>query len=117
MHLFLINHGPELVSLWTNSDKGINDTSSEDYLIFCVNWIAIGQETVNATNLIPATVIQPLPNIETNPQLYCADSWSFWLTYLGPIVLLRCLPKKYYDHYLKLISIIKCLLELNNTTC
>lgn len=115
MHLFIINHGPELVSLWTNSYPGISDTGSKDYLIPCADWIAIGQETTDATYLLPAAFIRPLPNIESNPRLYCAESWSFWLVHVGPVVLRGRLPKKYYDHYLELVSIIKCLLELNNT--
>lgn len=78
--------------------------------------MAIGKETADATYLLPSAFIRPLPNIATSPSLYCAESWSFWIVYIGPIVLRGRLLKKYYDHYLELVSIIKCLLELNNTT-
>ncbi|CAE6429791.1 unnamed protein product [Rhizoctonia solani] len=48
--------------------------------------------------------------------LYTAESWSFWLVYIGPVVLRGRLPQKYYDHYLELVCILKCLLNLENTT-
>jgi hypothetical protein len=115
MHLFLINHGPNLVSLWTNSFSGILDPGSCDYLISPADWTQIGLETEAATKLIPASFTRPLPNIRTNWSLYCAESWSFWLIYIGPIVLRGRLSQKYYDHYLELVSILKCLLELTNT--
>ncbi|KAB5589425.1 hypothetical protein CTheo_7136 [Ceratobasidium theobromae] len=82
MHLFLISHGPGLVSLWTYSYSGISGPGSGDYLISTADWAQIGHETEE----------------------------------IGPIVLRGRLPGKYYDHYLKLVSILKCLLELSNTT-
>jgi hypothetical protein len=116
LHLFLLNHGPGLVSLWINSCRGISDSGSEEYLISNSDWVAIGQETEEATKLIPAAFIRPLPNIQTSWRLYCGESWSFWLTYVGPIVLRGRLRQKYYDHYMQLVNILKCLLELSNTT-
>lgn len=115
MHLFLLNHGPDLVSLWSNSYSGIDGSGAENYLLSPSVWAEIGRETEAATKLIPAAFIRPLPNIQTCWRLYCAESWSFWLVHVGPIVLRGRLAQKYYDHYLELVSILKCLLELENT--
>jgi hypothetical protein len=41
MHLFLINHGPELVALWTNKYKGISDEGMGNYFISQADWVAI----------------------------------------------------------------------------
>lgn len=115
MHLFLLNHGPELVSLWTNSCYGITDSGSENYLISPADWIQIGLETENATRLIPSAFIRPLPNIKTGQSLHIAESWSFWFIHIAPVVLRGRLAKKYYDHFLELVNILRCLLELTNT--
>ncbi|KAG9096884.1 hypothetical protein FRC06_008227 [Ceratobasidium sp. 370] len=115
LHLFLLNHLPELVSLWTNTLPGISDSGCENYLISAPDWAAIGRETEAATNFLPSAFIRPLPNIQTSRHLFCGESWSFWLIYIGPIVLRGCLAKKYYDHFLELVSIVKCVLELSNT--
>ncbi|KAF8749189.1 hypothetical protein RHS01_10234 [Rhizoctonia solani] len=75
-----------------------------------------GTKTVGATNLIPAKFIRPFPNIESSRHLYTSELWSFWLIYIGPVVLRGRLPQKYYSHYLKFVQILKCLLQLENTT-
>ncbi|KAG8692847.1 hypothetical protein FRC08_009492 [Ceratobasidium sp. 394] len=116
LHLFLLNHGPNLVSLWSGSYSRISDSGCENYLISRADWIAIGRETEASTNLLPSVFIRPLPNIQSSTHLYCGESWSFWLIYIGPIVLRGRLGQKYYDHYLELISILKCLLLFYNST-
>ncbi|CCO34038.1 hypothetical protein BN14_08130 [Rhizoctonia solani AG-1 IB] len=116
MHLFLLNHGPALFSLWTNTHSGISDAGHEQYLISHADLVLIGTETVGATYLIPAKFIRPFPNIESSRHLYNAELWSFWLIYIGPVVLCGRLSQKYYKHYLKFVQILKCLLQLENTT-
>ncbi|QRV77209.1 Transposase family tnp2 [Ceratobasidium sp. AG-Ba] len=116
LHLFLLNHGPNLVDLWTGSYKNINDAGCEDYLISKRDWAAIGRETEAANQWLPTAFTRKLPNIQTSPNLYCGESWSFWLIYVGPIVLYGRLPDKYYRHYMEYVNILKCLLEFENTT-
>lgn len=116
MHLFLLNHGPELVALWTNTYKGVSDEGTGNYFISKPDWVQIGLETESATHLIPAALIRPLPNIQTGRHLHYAEAWSFWFIYVGPIVLRGRLAKQYYKHFLELVSILKCLLQLSNTT-
>ncbi|KAG8732066.1 hypothetical protein FRC10_001260, partial [Ceratobasidium sp. 414] len=116
LHLFLLNHVPDLLTLWIGGNPGIPDAGCENYLISREDWAAIGKETEAATNLLPTAFIRPLPNIQTRQRVFCGESWSFWTLYVGPIVLRGRLPKKYYDHFLGLVSIIKCLLEFENST-
>ncbi|CEL62283.1 hypothetical protein RSOLAG1IB_10347 [Rhizoctonia solani AG-1 IB] len=110
MHLFLLNHGPDLISIWI----GTHSAGLEAILLHA-DWVKIGAETEAATYLLPAAFIRPLPNIETGWSLYTAESWSFWLVYVGPVVLHGRLPGEYYEHYLQLVSILKRLLDLENT--
>ncbi|CAE7185763.1 unnamed protein product [Rhizoctonia solani] len=112
MHLFLLNHGPDLISIWIGTHTGVPGRAR---LISLANWGLIGTETAESTYLLPASYIRPLPNIATSWGLYTAESWSFWIIYIGPVVLRGRLAQKYYDHYLELVSILKCLLSLKNT--
>ncbi|CAE6402042.1 unnamed protein product, partial [Rhizoctonia solani] len=116
MHLFLLNHGKGLVQLWIGEYPGISDAGTGKYLISRAVLTVIGTETEGATYLLPAKFVRPMPNIATGMHLYTAESWSFWLIYIGPVVLRGRLPRKYYDHYLQLVRILKCLLNLENTT-
>ncbi|KAF8595543.1 hypothetical protein BDV93DRAFT_456630, partial [Ceratobasidium sp. AG-I] len=102
--------------LWAGTFAGIDDSGSEDYLLSNADWAAIGKETEAATYALPAKFVRLIPNIQTNWSKFCGDTWSFWLIYIGPVVLRGRLPQKYYDHYLELVSILKCLLMLENTT-
>ncbi|KAB5587951.1 Transposase family Tnp2 protein [Ceratobasidium theobromae] len=113
LHLFLLNHRPELVELWAGT-KGPNNTS--DYILTSQAWATIGHETEETSKTIPAAFVRPLPNIATCWASYCGESWCFWLVYIGPIVLRGRLLEKYYNHYMELVKIIKCLLLVTNTT-
>ncbi|KAG9086084.1 hypothetical protein FRC06_003284 [Ceratobasidium sp. 370] len=115
LHLFLLNHGLNLAALWTNSYSGISNTGSENYLISRTDWVALGRGTGAATDLLPSAFVRPLPDIRSTRRLYCGGSWSLWLIYIGPIVLRGWLATKYYNHYLELVTILKCLLEVNNS--
>ncbi|QRW20459.1 Transposase family tnp2 [Rhizoctonia solani] len=57
LHLFLLNHGRELISLWTGSCHGIDDSGNKDYLISADDWAAIGLETKEASKTLPAAFI------------------------------------------------------------
>ncbi|KAJ1301859.1 hypothetical protein OPQ81_009086 [Rhizoctonia solani] len=117
MHLFLLNHGPDLVSLWTGTYKGLgDDPGSGTFLIAFADWCEVGRKTKEVTKTVAASFIRPFPNIQTHIHLFIAEHWAFWLIYIGPVVLRGRLPKKYYDHYMELVEILKCLLLLNNTT-
>ncbi|KAG9127551.1 hypothetical protein FRC07_012429 [Ceratobasidium sp. 392] len=116
LHLFLLNHVPDLITLWIGGHPLIPDAGCEHYLISKVDWVAIGRETEAATNLVPSLFCRRLPNIRTEWRLFCGESWSFWVLYIGPIVLRNRLPKKYYDHFLELVAVIKCLTQYENIT-
>ena len=115
LHLFLLNHGPNLVRLWAGSYAGIDDSGCEDYMLSKADWVAIGRETEATTKSLLAKFVRPIPNIQTSWSKFCGETWSFWLIYIGPIVLRGRLPQKYYDHYLELVQILRCLLMLVNT--
>ncbi|KAF8700610.1 hypothetical protein RHS03_06610, partial [Rhizoctonia solani] len=117
MHLFLLNYGLDLVSLQTGMYKGLGmDAGMGTFILPFLEWCKVGHEAEAATKTIAAPIIQPFPNIQTHIKCYISEHWAFWLIYIGPVVLQGWLPKKYYNHYLELVNIMKCLLSINNTT-
>ncbi|QRV90366.1 Transposase family tnp2 [Ceratobasidium sp. AG-Ba] len=116
LHLFLLNHIPDLITLWIGKHPSVRTAGCEDYLISTEDWEAIGLETEAATKHIPSYFTRKLPNIQSEWRLFCGESWSFWVLYIGPIVLRERLPKRYYKHFMELVSIIKCLIQFENTT-
>ncbi|QRV98449.1 Transposase family tnp2 [Ceratobasidium sp. AG-Ba] len=116
LHLFLLNHIPDLITIWIGKHPSVPTAGCKDYLISQEDWEAIGLETEVATKNIPSYFSRKLPNIQSEWRLFCGESWSFWVLYIGPIVLRERLPKKYYKHFMELVSIIKCLIQFENTT-
>ncbi|QRW09568.1 Transposase family tnp2 [Ceratobasidium sp. AG-Ba] len=116
LHLFLLNHIPDLITLWIGKHPTVKTAGCEDYLISTADWEAIGRETEAATKHIPSFFTRKLRNIQSEWRLYCGESWSFWVLYIGPVVLRERLPRKYYKHFMELVSIIKCLIQFENTT-
>ena len=115
MHLFLLNHGPNLISLWTNCYNGISGPGTEDYLISAADWTEIGTKTFAASVTLPQAFTRPLPNFSTDRRFFNAESWAFWLQYVGQVVLCGRLADKYYEHYLEFVHILKTLLALSST--
>ncbi|QRV77824.1 hypothetical protein RhiJN_05839 [Ceratobasidium sp. AG-Ba] len=116
LHLFLLNHLKNLVALWSGNDATVPDDGCKNYCISSADWEAIGRESEAATASIPSYFMRPLGNIKTQPWLYCGESWVFWLLYIGLIVLRNRLASKYYKHFMELVSIVKCLIQFENST-
>ncbi|QRV91989.1 Transposase family tnp2 [Ceratobasidium sp. AG-Ba] len=54
LHLFLLNHIPDLITLWIGKHSTVKTAGCEDYLISTADWEAIGRETEAATKHIPS---------------------------------------------------------------
>ncbi|KAL5634296.1 hypothetical protein ACGC1H_006190 [Rhizoctonia solani] len=116
LHLFLLNHGKALFSLWSGKLEGLEGLEGPlDFVLPVNDLIAIGNETEGSTRLFPAQFTRAMPNIYTSTAAFCGETWCTWLVYIGPAVMRGRLPKKYYDHYLELVDILKCLLLVTNT--
>ena len=86
MHLFFENVIPNLILLWTGQFKGL-DEGSESYEFRGTIWDAIGTATAYCGTFIPAAFGQHPPNVATDKSACTADSWSFWIQYIGPVLL------------------------------
>jgi hypothetical protein len=106
MHLLLENVVQNLIKLWTGKFPGI--PAGQDFEIAEDVWKAVGVETAEATQDIPAAFVRVLGNIENNSAVFTAESWCFWFMYLAPILLKNCFPhQKYYNYMVRLVDIMK----------
>ncbi|KAF7334087.1 hypothetical protein MVEN_02314400 [Mycena venus] len=110
MHLIPENVVKNLITLWTDDFKGIED-GNEDYKLQPGAVEAIGAACVAAGDTTPAAFGARVPNIATQLHYFTAESYTLFTTLLGPVVLRnRFLKPKYFMHFLDLVSIFNdCL--------
>ena len=112
MHLIWENLLPNLILLWTGKFKGL-DEGRESYHLGVGVWEAIGEATKASGSTIPAAYATTRPlNIADDATGSTADSWSFWVLYLGPVLLKGCFSKYvYYKHFVRLIKLLRICLQ------
>ncbi|PIL29487.1 hypothetical protein GSI_08429 [Ganoderma sinense ZZ0214-1] len=110
MHLLWENVVKNLMQLWTGQYKGL-DTGSEEYEILPTIWEAIGEASENSGDTIPGQFGPRPPNVATDKMSWTADTCSFWIQYVGPVLLSnRFTRRKYYTHFIALVRLLrKCL--------
>ncbi|TFK62275.1 hypothetical protein BDN72DRAFT_751543, partial [Pluteus cervinus] len=86
MHLIFENVVKNLVLLWTGNYKDL-DAGKGNYHLSKNVWEAIGAATANSGSTIPSAFGARPPNIADDKQSGTADTWSFWMLYLGPVLL------------------------------
>ena len=115
MHLFFENICPTLFDQWSQSHKfKLVAPVDPGFQIAPHIWDQIGHETAKAFKTIPSVFVGAMPDITTSK--YKVEYWSFWIQYLGPILLHHHFPNaKYYWHYCDLVGIIKQCLQFTIT--
>lgn len=110
VHMFFENLFPNMVMMWKGTYRGLN-SGAQKYIIVDSNWEKIGAETAACVSHIPSEFVRVLQNIHTDQSNFTAESWSFWMINIAPIVLKGRFPdEKFYDHFMELVEITKkCL--------
>jgi hypothetical protein len=104
-----------LICLWTSNFKAL-DQGVESYEFLKSVWEAIGKATANAGSTIPSSYGCHIPDIAKDHSYYLADMWSFWMTYLGPVLLRRRFQRpKYYAHFIHLVHLLNICLQFEIT--
>ncbi|KAG8909208.1 hypothetical protein FRC03_000179 [Tulasnella sp. 419] len=114
MHLMFENNVPNLMKIWMGTYKNL-DEDKGSYVIESGIWETIGKEMVASNKTIPAAFNRSMPNITTNMSDFTAESWSWWICYLAPILLRGRLDDIYYQHLLELRDIILICLQFEIT--
>ncbi|KAF5329111.1 hypothetical protein D9758_017948 [Tetrapyrgos nigripes] len=108
MHLWFENILQILVNLWTGSFKDL-DEGTGCYELPKNIWEAIGAATAACGDFIPSAFGQRPVDIasDAGKKASTADSWSFWLMHLGPVLLHNHFKKRvYYEHFVKFAKIV-----------
>ena len=115
MHLIWENLIKNLVLLWTGKFKKLNQ-GTESYELSESVWEAIGEATVQSGSSIPSAYGPRLPDIAKDAWCYSAEMWSFWATFLGPVLLQRRFQRpKYHAHFIRLIQLLNICLQFEIT--
>ncbi|KAJ3745231.1 hypothetical protein EV360DRAFT_57488 [Lentinula raphanica] len=111
MHLLFENIMKSLVLWWTGSFKDLDEGTGSFQLDNKV-WEAIGSATSASGSTIPSAFGARPPNVAEDKQATTADTWSFWLLYLGPILLQdQFRSSSYHHHFCRLASIVEACLQ------
>lgn len=111
MHLVYESLIKNLVLLWTSKFKHL-DESTGKYQLTPPVWKAIGAATAASGTSIPGAFGARPQNIANSKYSCTADMWSFWILYIGPILLAKRFHKqKYYNHFVQLVVLINMCLQ------
>lgn len=111
MHLIYKNLIKNLVLLWTGEFKGLDEGDGQYELTLGI-WKAIGAGSAALGSSIPGVFGAHPRNVADDKSTCTADMWSFWILYIGPVLLARRFRKqKYYDHFVKLVILINMCLQ------
>ena len=115
MHLIFENVIKNLVLLWTGDFKGLGEGRGE-YELNPGVWDAIGEATVESGSTIPSAFGTRPPNVADDKSALTADTWSFWMLYLAPVLLAGKFRKQvYYDHFIRLVELLHICLQFEIT--
>jgi hypothetical protein len=122
MHVLYQNLMKQLLSLWEGTYKSgrsrpnaseelanilqLNEDASPPYVISSDQWKQMDKDIADATKLTPAQLAPSLANI-TMRGYWNADSYSYFMIHLAPILLRHRLPADYYEHYVRLARLVR----------
>ena len=110
MHLMFENTIPNLALLWSGNFKGLD--TNQPFVFSKTVWDTIRATTAATQSTMPSSYSTAVPNIVTDRSSFTTKTWSQWALFVGPVVLNGHFSnKKYYDHFCKLIKLIKLCLK------
>ncbi|KAJ7234807.1 hypothetical protein C8J57DRAFT_1574508 [Mycena rebaudengoi] len=111
MHLIFENVIKNLTLLWTGEYKGM-DEGNGSYQLNPTVWEALGAAAAASGSTIPSAFGARPPNAASDKKARTAETWSFWMLYLGPVLLHRKFERPvYYDHYVELVKLVHLCLQ------
>ncbi|KAJ9111247.1 hypothetical protein QFC22_006547 [Naganishia vaughanmartiniae] len=125
MHILYENIMKELLGLWDGTYKASMITGTADgrlgqvpgerYVVSQAHWNQMDKEVSSSNATVPAEMARRLGSISKRGY-WTAETYSYFLAHLGPIVMRGRLSKVYYDHFVDLsrITNIICKLEITN---
>jgi hypothetical protein len=107
---------PMLISFWKGEYKPWKAKKLDRGQLYVISedeWKKIGTLTTEASFTIPGSFTRALPNIFKEEHLYIAETYTFWMMYIAPILLKGRWREtdKYYQHAVLFSSILRRLVD------
>lgn len=116
MHAMFENVVKELMDLWGGVFKvGIlagpaSTRLEDDFVVSQADWKSINSEILASNATVPTAIADRVRSI-SNRSYWTAESYSYFLLFLGPIVIKDRLPDRYYSHFPRLSKIARILVQ------
>jgi len=114
MHLLFENVTKSLLTIWEGKFKrdlissGSLAGQMDGFIIPPGKWKEMAQEIAASNNLVPSRIARRVQDLNVRTY-WNAESYMYFLLYLGPIVLKNRLNEQYYLHFLGLSEIFRTL--------
>lgn len=110
MHAVFENLIKNLVALWKGAVKA---PGAAPWLVSPADWDAVGKEMEDSGSLVPSAFGRRPCNIAQHPSWMTAEDWVNFVLYIGPALLEDRLPRKYFEHFLRMRNWVKACLRLS----
>lgn len=116
MHLVFENVIKNLLDLWTlDTCKGL-DEGAGSYRLGPKVAEAVGMATAQSGSTIPGAFGARPADIHSDRSQYTADMYSFWMQYIGPVVLAKRFKRDiYHGHFVDLVKLTSICLQFEYT--
>lgn len=108
MHLVFENAVPTLVNLIGGLVRNLNN---ERFVLSKETWEKLGRATAASGRTIPSCFAANPPNFVECRQACTADSWSFWIQHLAPVLLEELIPTEYHKHFVQFSELVRECVE------
>jgi hypothetical protein len=110
----------QLLSLWEGQFKAaqvhsdgtgmLGGLPNEDYVILEHVWTIMDDEVSKSNKFVPSQISRRLSSV-TIRAYWTADTYSYFLTHLAPILPKDRLSRKYYEHFLLLSKMARIMTQ------
>lgn len=116
IHVLFENIVPQLLNSWRGKykndkdDKGKDVQDERNFVFSDAVWEEIKAEVLASNTMVPSQWA-PYVNPIDRKSFWTAETYSYFVMHLGPIILQGRLPEAHYQHFLKLSEMTKVLVK------
>lgn len=118
MHVLFENVMPQLLLCWRGKyknekdDKGKEQADQRGFVLSDAAWEELKSEVAASNTMVPSQ-FAPYVNPIDRKSYWTAETYSYFMMFLGPIVMKDRLPSAYYRHFVELSEITKVLVKID----
>lgn len=109
MHIFFENVMKQLLTAWEGKYKtGTQEERAGDGFVIAEEaWASMSRDILLSNTTVPTQLARTFNAPLETRGTWTADTYAYFLLFLGPIVLANRLPDLYYAHFLKLSAMAR----------